>query len=83
MHVGEEELQVMLALSVGHDDGDVVSRAAVGRSPQSAGFQLPVPGGERLESLCRLVVHRDPARCTPQDKTSIKSIRRHTVDKAW
>jgi len=27
-----------------------------------------VPGGERLEGLCRLCVHRDPARCTPQDK---------------
>ena len=83
VHVFEEDLEVILALSVGHDDGDVVSSAAVGRSPQSALLQLRVPGGERREGLCRLDFHRDPALCTPQDKTSIKSIRRHTVDKAW
>ena len=68
VYVVEEELQVVFALSVGDDEGDVVSRAAVGRSPQSSSVQLRVPGGERLEGLCRLCVHRDPARCTPQDK---------------
>ena len=68
MHVVEEDLEVMFALSVRDDDGDVVPRAAVGRSPQSAGLQLLVAGGECLKGLGRLVVYRDPALCIPQDK---------------
>ena len=68
MHVVEEELQVMLALSVGDDDGDVVSRAAVGRSPQSAGLQLWVLGGERLKARSRHIVHLDWAFCAQQHK---------------
>ena len=68
MHVSEEDLEVVLALSVWDDDGDVVLRAAVGRSPQSARLQLRVLGGDRLKARSRHIVHRDWAFCAQQDK---------------